>query len=94
MAAAKRTIDHDEIRAWAEERGGRPVIVAATEDDEGGGLLRIDFGEPNEEFEEIDWERFFEVFEENELALLHQDETASGKPSRFAKFVRRTDEEA
>ena len=34
-------------------------------------------------------DEFFEIFDKNHLALLEQDETASGKTSRFAKFVNR-----
>jgi hypothetical protein len=30
MAQAKVTTDHDEIRKWAEARGGRPAAVRST----------------------------------------------------------------
>ena len=30
MAEAKTTTDHDEIRNWAEARGGRPAVVRST----------------------------------------------------------------
>jgi hypothetical protein len=30
MAGSKITTDHDEIRKWAEERGGRPSTVRST----------------------------------------------------------------
>lgn len=91
MSQAKKTTDHGEIQRWAEERGGRPSLVKRTEDGEGGGVLRFDFGDKEEGFDEISWEQFFEVFEERELALLHQDETAGGDKSRFSKFVKRDD---
>ena len=39
--------------------------------------------------EEIGWDRFFEVFEAQKLAFLHQDLTEDGQPSRFNKFVDR-----
>ncbi len=94
MAEAKKTTDHDEIRKWAEERGGRPTRVRRKgREDEEGGILRLDFGEKDEALEEIEWDEFFEVFEESGLALLHQDKTADGKQSRFNKLVRRTDED-
>ncbi len=54
-----------------------------------GGILRVDFQEPDEGLEEIDWDEFFEIFEENALAFLHQDNTGSGGESRFNKFVKR-----
>ena len=83
----KTTTDHDTIRKWAEARGGRPARVADT--GEAGGILRIDFREPDEGLEEIDWETFFDIFEDRGLAFLHQDETAGDEVSRFNRFVSR-----
>lgn len=56
-----------------------------------GGILRLDFAEKDENFDEIDWDKFFEVFEASQLAFLHQDKTADGKVSRFNKFVDRSE---
>ncbi|RPH57119.1 hypothetical protein EHM82_02005 [bacterium] len=70
------TTDHEEIRRWAEKRGGRPArVIGATEEDGTGGI-RIDFpGEPAEEaLEEISWTEFFERFERKKLAFCYQDE--------------------
>jgi glutathione synthase/RimK-type ligase-like ATP-grasp enzyme len=93
MASAKTITDHDQIRKWAEERGGRPSVVKATEGGkQGGGILRFDFQEKDESLDEISWDEFFKIFEERKLALLEQDETASGKTSRFFKFVARGDD--
>jgi hypothetical protein len=61
--------------------------VADTGDE--SAIQRIDFQEPDARLEEIDWETFFENFEERKLAFLHQDETAGGKTSQFNKFVTR-----
>lgn len=85
---ATPTTDHDEIRRWAEERGGRPAAVKGTPKGEDGGLLRIDFGEPEENLEEISWDQFFKTFEDRKLAFLHQDKI-DGKQSRFFKLVNR-----
>lgn len=85
MSEAKRTTDHDEIRAWIESRGGVPSRVRGTAP---GGILRVDFGEPEEDLEEIPWETFFEIFDDRELVFLHQD-TVDGGTSRFNKFVDR-----
>ena len=85
MAEARTTTNHDTIRKWAEERGGRPARV---KDSGPGGILRIDFGDPDEGLEEIEWEEFFRIFEDNDLAFLHQDRTEEGQ-SRFNKFVAR-----
>lgn len=49
------------------------------------GMLRLDFGEPDEGLEEIGWDEFFEKFEESRLALLYQDEPEN----RFNKLVSR-----
>jgi hypothetical protein len=86
MSEAQTTTDHDRIREWAESRGGRPAMV---DTDRPGGILRIDFGEPEENLEQISWDRFFEIFEENALAFLHQEKTSDGGTSRFNKFVAR-----
>ena len=77
------TTDHDTIREWAEERGGRPAVVIGTE------ILRFDFGEPEDNLQPIEWDAFFEMFEENNLALKYQEETSDGFTSRFFKFVTR-----
>jgi glutathione synthase/RimK-type ligase-like ATP-grasp enzyme len=71
MSEATTTTDQDEIRRWAEERGGRPAVVRTGRG--GDGILRFDFGEDDPQLEEIAWEEFFRIFEENNLALLHQE---------------------
>jgi len=88
----KTTTDHDEIRRWAEERGGKPASVKGTErSGEEAGLLRIDFpGVGGDgELEHISWEEFFAKFDEAGLALVHQEETSDGEVSRFNKLVSR-----
>lgn len=84
MTTSSTTRDHDAIRSWAEARDGHPAKV-----DTGGkgGILRIDFGEPEENLTRISWEEFFEIFDRNKLSFLHQDKTASDETSRFNKFI-------
>ncbi|MBB4008611.1 hypothetical protein [Allorhizobium taibaishanense] len=90
MASSETTIDHKTIRTWAEARDGKPSRVAASKGSgKDGGILRIDFGEPEDNLEPISWDQFFEIFDENGLAFLYQDETTDGGPSRFNKFVNR-----
>ena len=81
------TIDHNEVREWTEERDGTPSVLRG----EGGiaDLLRIDFGDGEENLMEISWKEFFRVFEENSLAFVYQEETPEGDVSRFCKFVSR-----
>lgn len=86
--SAKRTTDHEEIRRWVEAHGGHPAAVKGTGRGGDPGILRIDFpGFTGEgKLEPIGWERFFEWFDKNELAFLHQDV----ENSRFNKIVSRT----
>jgi hypothetical protein len=88
---SKTTTNHDTIKQWVESRGGFPATVKSTKDDGDPGLLRIDFpGYSGEDsLERIDWDSFFEKFEEKNLAFLYQEELKSGDESRFFKFVSR-----
>src|SRR5438067_13395230 len=98
MADAKMTTDHNEIRKWAEARGGRPAAVRRTHGKDDPGIIRIEFPDaPNandDALEEISWEEFFEKFDEAELALLYQEKTAGGERSNFNKLVGRETAEA
>ena len=86
---AQQTTNHDEIRKWAEKRGGRPASVRGTEEGkEDAGILRIAFTD-DENLETIEWDEFFDKFEEEHLAFLYQDKTADGGESRFFKLVER-----
>jgi hypothetical protein len=87
------TTDHAKIKRWVEERGGHPAAVKRTETDDDLGILRIDFpGFSGEEsLEPVEWDDWFEKFEEKKLAFLHQDKTADGEVSRFNKLVSRND---
>ncbi|HEY0180420.1 MAG TPA: hypothetical protein VGC30_12440 [Dokdonella sp.] len=86
---AKTTTNHDEIRRWAEARGGRPATVKGTEHGgEHAGILRIAFS-GDDHLEAIPWDEFFAKFDEANLAFLHQDRTKDGEQSRFFKFVER-----
>jgi hypothetical protein len=90
-AAAVRTTDHHEIQQWVESHGGHPALVKGTKrGSDDGGILRIDFpGFSGEEsLAEISWEKWFDIFEERELAFLYQRGGAK-KQSRFNKLVSR-----
>jgi hypothetical protein len=80
MASARPVTDHDQIRDWVEERGGRPACVKGT-----AALLRVDFGKPDDQLQEISWDDWFDTFEESHLAALLPD----GPRSRFFKLVDR-----
>ncbi len=91
MASAEPITDHRRIREWAEARGARPARVKGTGGKGDIGMVRLDFpGYSGEEtLEPISWEEWFKAFEENKLALLVQEETASGQKSNFNKLVSR-----
>jgi hypothetical protein len=86
MSSSDTTNDHSTVQKWAEARGGRPSVVRTSGT---GGVLRIDFGEKEADFEAVSWEEFFKIFEESKLSFLYQDKTKDGKTSRFNKFVER-----
>jgi hypothetical protein len=54
-------------------------------------MIRIDFPgySGKESLEPIEWEEFFEKFEEGKLALVYQEKTARGQKSNFNKLVKR-----
>jgi hypothetical protein len=84
MATAQQTRDHDTIHEWADARGGIPTVVKGS-----GGLLRIDFvrgeksGGREASLEEVDWDRWFEIFDSNDLTFLYSPE----RNSKFFKIV-------
>jgi hypothetical protein len=91
MGQAIATTDHEVIRRWVESRKGHPAVVKTTEGKRrgGSGLLRIDFEPSEESLDALSWDDFFETFDTNNLAFLYQERTASGRKSRFNKFVSR-----
>ena len=80
---AVATRDHEEIRRWVEEHGGIPAKVKGTD-----ALLRIDFvegprsGGREPTLEEIPWDEWFRMFDEQNLVFLH----GTGD-SKFFKLV-------
>ncbi len=84
------TIDHEEIREWAELRCGRPSMVTGTGEEGHAGILRIDFPgyAGRGTLEPITWDEFFEKFEESNLALVYSAH-AHGHRSNFNKFIAR-----
>jgi hypothetical protein len=80
------TRDHEFIRRWAEERGGKPSVVEGTQ------ILRFNFDEPggddDDRLKEISWEEFFQVFDDSDLSLIFSERSSKGQTSRFFKFVR------
>jgi hypothetical protein len=73
-------------------RGGHPAVVRSTQSKSATGIIRIEFPDaPNakdDNLEEISWQEFFEKFDDAELALLYQEETASGQRSKLQQACR------
>ena len=92
MADAKSTTDHQVIKKWAEDRGGKPAAVKGTGKGDDPGVLRIDFpGYTGEEsLQQITWEQFFDKFEKEHIAFLYQEETEDSNTSRFSKLINRS----
>ncbi len=88
MAAATITTEHEVIRAWVEERSGFPVRAKGV-----SMPARINLEFPGDyadtELERVSWDEWFEAFEQQELAFLHQEETEDGKLSHFNKLLSR-----
>jgi len=88
---SKQLTDHDEIRRWAEARGGKPACVKGTGGGDDVGMIRIDFpgysGEGS--LEPISWDEWFDKFEESDLALVVENQGPEGDKARFNKLVRR-----
>lgn len=83
MTESTTTTDHDTIRKWAEQRDGHPAKVDVSGD---GGILRIDFGEPEDALKAISWDEFFEIFEDRKLAFLYQDRTSAARAASTSSF--------
>jgi hypothetical protein len=75
--------DHDAIRKWAEQHGGKPAAVDRTHQGDDVGIIRIMFPKaPNSEHAhlvEISWDEFFQEFEERGLALLYDPKSLFNK---------------
>jgi hypothetical protein len=76
------TRDHDTIRRWAEERGGKPVRIK-------GAGIEIDLPgyAGGDKFEEISWDEWFEEFDRRGLEFVYQETTKDGEKSNFNKLV-------
>ena len=78
-----QTTDHKKIKQWAEQHNASPATVRNKSQESDTSIIRFDINGNNENLHEINWEHFFELFEQNELALVYQPD------SNFNKFVSR-----
>lgn len=83
MSESRTTIDHDEIKAWAKSHNAEPAVVEPEGEAE-TSILRFKIANDPQELDTITWDHFFDIFEANKLALVHQ-----GDATTFNKFVSR-----
>lgn len=87
----KATVDHSIIRNWIEAHKGKPAVI------DGKRGLRIDFpGNFDEVFlsearstDDVSWDVFFKVFEENNLAFMYMIEGNDTDPTVTYRFINR-----
>ena len=68
------TIDHEEIKSWAEAREAKPTQVRRFDSENLQDRLRFRF--PGEQFpdeEELEWEEFFDIFDTSQLEFFYED---------------------
>jgi len=82
------TTDHVTIRRWVEARHGVPAQRRAARDY--GAALQIIFPEREapSSVMPMDWTRFFEEFERDELAFVHEQDH-DGEAGYYNRFVKR-----
>ena len=79
--------DHDSIRRWAREHGARPALVKGTTRHNDANALQLAMEGTTQDgrLEPIDWDDWFQRFDESGLALMIDDSAASAN-----KLVPRT----
>ena len=85
MASSAQTTDHDKIKQWTEDHGGVPTVI---DNDGKTKVLRIHFpdaSDNDDKFDEVEWDEFFDIFEDSKLSFLHSTDS----DSTFNKFVSR-----
>lgn len=85
---SETTTDHQKIRNWAEQHGGKPAAVEGTgRGGDDAGIIRLMFPKArqseSDDLVEISWDEFFQKFDDEHLALLYEPD------SMFSKLVDR-----
>lgn len=69
-----KTIDHEDIKSWAEARQARPVQLRRFGQET--YMDRLKFRFPGEEYpdeEDLSWEEFFDIFDSYRLEFVFED---------------------
>lgn len=101
MAQTRLLTDHDEIRTWAAARMGSPAVVDISPQGGTQPMLRLVFDQHAYQdqdraeraanaggYELVEWQEWFRLFEEAELALVVGPEI-EGRRDSFHELVRR-----
>lgn len=101
MAETRTLTDHDEIRDWVAARAGAPALQESDPTVHNASVLRLVFGQqpyldtdvPERPkttggLELIDWDDWFRLFDERELALVVATEVP-GRRDQFHEIIRR-----
>lgn len=83
------TTDHFIIQDWAEYRYGHPARMKNLESDfyHGGLVLHFEDDEPEIDVEDISWEEFFHIFDDNNMVFMFSRNKPSGNLSYFYRLV-------
>ena len=81
------TTNHEEIREWVEQHGGRPALMAGVESatpnaevEEGNeGVLTLIFSSKDTMAKPIEWQEFFDTFELRQLRFRYDDPLRPGE---------------
>jgi hypothetical protein len=81
------TVDRAVIRDWAESRGGRPVVRERASGEAGTPSIVFPGLRGRRSLREIDWDEFYRLMREQDLAFVYQDTQRSGRESRRYRLV-------
>jgi hypothetical protein len=86
---------HDEIRQWAEARGGYPLMMDVTSGTRSRSVLQLGFGQEGINtgesqgqdrpggFELVSWDDWLTALEQENLALRVSDDPSGGREAEF-----------
>lgn len=102
MAKTIELIDHEAIRDWAAARMGSPAIIDASAEGGTQPVLRLVFDQASYQdqdrperppnaggYELVEWDEWFKLFDEAQLALVVAPEQPGRKDS-FHEIIRRS----
>lgn len=87
----KTTDNHETIKKWIKDRYAEPALVeGVVNPGKAGRMLRINFqNHARESLKDISWELFFEIFDENDLEFLYQEQNLDGSQSKSFEFIKK-----